>query len=177
MNFLEFDPSVVCLSLSLIDSLHGLFFTTFLFHFFILLRPFGQQHANAEHFVRSSVSDLCTQATSIFYLRSDLSIHYCQLHSTFLYDLSFWRSYSALVSLHTGLRYVLYLQIIIKKIPWAHAFGFPTPSCTSKDNSLCIFLLFSWCDNLCALSSLFLAPSILQQQSERERTVQSQPNK
>lgn len=115
MNFLEFDPSVVCLSLSLIDSLHGLFFTTFLFHFFILLRPFGQQHANAEHFVLSSVSDLCTQATSIFYLRSDLSIHYCQLHSTFLYDLSFWRSYSALVSLHTGLRYVLYLQIIIKK--------------------------------------------------------------
>lgn len=34
---------------------HRLFPTTFLFHYFLLLRSFGQQHTAAEHFVLSAV--------------------------------------------------------------------------------------------------------------------------
>lgn len=100
--------SFCCLSLSFIDSLHGLFLTTFLFHFFVFLWSFGQQHANAELFVLSPDSDLCTQAASVFFAfwpPQSYSVNCTQL----FYDLSFWPSYFALVSLHPDLGYVLYL--------------------------------------------------------------------
>lgn len=63
---------------------HRQFLTTFLFHCFLLLRSFGQQHTIAEHFLLSAVFLVYVARQSLifcFYLL--VSILYCHLRPTF----------------------------------------------------------------------------------------------
>lgn len=107
MNFLEFDPSVVCHYHSLI-SFTGCFSppSSFTSSYFCGRLASNMLMLSILFFLLSLIY---VPRQPLSFLHFDLLVVYCQLHSTFLYDLSFWPDHFALVSLHPELRYVLYL--------------------------------------------------------------------
>lgn len=174
MNFLEFDPSVVCHYHSLI-SFTGCFSppSSFTSSYFCGRLASNMLMLSILFFLLSLIY---VPRQPLSFLHFDLLVVYCQLHSTFLYDLSFWPDHFALVSLHPELRYVLYLFKNKNKNKNTHHTHLASPRHPSPPQTTlsAFFLPFSWCGKLCALLSSI---SILQQQSVREKTEQFQPKK